>query len=166
MSKVMHSTSLRLLLMLGLIVSLGPIGGGRQASAAVDPSPSSPPMLFGRRAEPRATTSASGLPGGFRDERVAGGNDLPAQYQLSTPTGMAFLPDGRLLVTEKAGKLRLVKNNLVQPVPALDWTAQAYSRGDAGLIGVAVDRGFATNGYIYLAYTSDNPHEGRVSRFT
>jgi glucose/arabinose dehydrogenase len=166
MSTVMRFTSLRLLLAMNLFASLWLAAGGQQAVAAPDPSPSSPPKLFGRQAERLATTSASALPSGFRDERVAGGKDLPAQYQLGTPTAVAFLPDGRLLVAEKPGRLRLVKDSLVQPVPALDWTAQVYSNGDAGLIGVAVDQAFATNGYIYLAYTSDNPREGRVARFT
>ena len=113
-----------------------------------------------------ATSTAADLPAGFRDERVAGGSDLPRQFQLSVPTSMAFLPDGRILVTEKFGMLRLVKNGLVQPIPALDWSRQIYPYGDAGLIDVAVDPAFAVNGHIYLTYTNDNPREGRVSRFT
>src|SRR6266576_1972119 len=44
---------------------------------------------------------AAGLPNGFHDERIAGGSDLPSQFQLNTPVTLAFLPDGRLLVTEK-----------------------------------------------------------------
>src|SRR6266700_8243101 len=90
-------------------------------------------------------TSAIGLPTGFRDERVAGGSDLPIQFQLNTPVTLAFLPDGRLLVTEKGGKLRLIKNNLVQPTAALDLTAKVSPVGDGGLISVAVDPAFATN---------------------
>jgi len=122
--------------------------------------------LFGRQASVPATSNATDLPADFRDERVAGGADLPRQFQLSIPTSMAFLPDGRILVTEKFGKLRLIKDNLVQPTPALDWSQQIYRYGDAGLIDVAVDPAFNSNGHIYLTYTNDNPREGRVSRFT
>ncbi len=63
--------------------------------------------LFGRQAEVRPAVAA-GLPPGFRDERIAGGSDLPIQFQLNTPTTLAFLPDGRLLVTEKGGKLLMI----------------------------------------------------------
>src|SRR5437016_5402203 len=99
--------------------------------------------LFGRQAEVRPAVAAA-LPPGFRDERIAGGSDLPLQFQFNTPTTLAFLPDGRLLVTEKGGKLRLVKNNLVQPPAVLDLTAKVSPRGDGGLISVAVDPDFAT----------------------
>ncbi len=108
---------------------------------------------------------AAGLPPGFRDERIAGGSDVPSQFQFNTPTTLAFLPDGRLLVTEKGGKLRLVKNNLVQPTAVLDLTAQVSAVGDGGLISVAVDPDFATNSFIYLLYTNNNPREGHLSRF-
>ncbi len=120
--------------------------------------------LFGRQAEVRPAV-AVGLPPGFRDERIAGGSDLPIQFQLNTPTTLAFLPDGRLLVTEKGGKLRLVKNNLVQPTAVLDLTAKVSPVGDGGLISVAVDPAFATNSFIYLIYTNNNPREGHLSRF-
>ncbi len=138
--------------------------------AAATPQPSPPgrqaDTLFGRPAQVPATAAASSLPADFRDERVAGGSELPQQFQLNAPTSMAFLPDGRILVTEKYGRVRLIKDNLVQPTPALDWSAQLYAYGNAGLIDITVDPAFATNGYVYLAYTSDNPREGRVSRFT
>lgn len=106
------------------------------------------------------------VPNGFRDEVVAGGNNIPTQHQLNLPTALAFLPDGRMLVTEKGGKLRLIADNLVQAVPVIDLTAGISSSGDGGLIGVAVDPEFTTNGAIYLLYTSNNPREGRLSRFT
>src|SRR5438876_12146846 len=92
---------------------------GAQVTASVqnaDVSTSS----FGRQAAVVGPTGATGLPAGFRDERVAGGSDLPIQFQLDTPVTLAFLPDGRLLVTEKGGKLRLITNNLVQPTAILD----------------------------------------------
>jgi glucose/arabinose dehydrogenase len=152
-------------LVLTLIVSMGTVSSVAEAAPSPNPSPSSRggPTLFGRKATPLA---AAAVPNGFRDERVAGGIDLPAQHQLGIPTGMAFLPDGRILVTEKAGKLRLVKNNLVVALPAIDLTAQVSADGDGGLIGVAVDPDFATNGAVYLTYTNATPREGRVSRFT
>jgi aldose sugar dehydrogenase len=80
----------------------------------------------------------------FRIEVVAPG--------LETPWGFAFLPDGRLLVTERPGRLRIIdKGKLVaEPVRG---TATVWERQDAGMLDVAVHPQYAKNGWIYLAYT-------------
>ena len=75
---------------------------------------------------------------------------------LDTPWGLAFLPDGRMLVTERPGRLRIVSANgtlspAVAGLPAVD------ARGQGGLLGVAVDPGFATNGLIYWSYAEPRP---------
>lgn len=70
---------------------------------------------------------------------------------LEKPWGLAFLPDGALLITEKAGRLRLFKDGkLSAPVagaPAVDTT------GQGGLLGLAVDPDFARNGYVYMSFS-------------
>jgi glucose/arabinose dehydrogenase len=80
-------------------------------------------------------------------------------YQLNTwvdkledPWSLAFLPDGRALVTEKRGRLIVVENGKlaaepVKEVPAVD------RRGQAGLFDVVPHPDFARNGWIYLAYS-------------
>ena len=78
-----------------------------------------------------------------RLESLAGG--------LERPWGLAFLPDGRALVTEKAGRLRLVtrEGKVSEPltgVPAVDTT------GQGGLLDVALDPDFASNSRIYLSF--------------
>ena len=70
---------------------------------------------------------------------------------LERPWGLAFLPDGRALVTEKAGRLRLVTmdGQLGEPlagVPRVDTT------GQGGLLDVALDPDFARNQTIYLSF--------------
>lgn len=115
---------------------------------------------------PGTVTAAGIVPDGFRDERVAGGADQPAQHRMSAPTAMAFLPDGRILVTEKGGKLKLIKNNIVSAAVVLDLTGVVVTTGDSGLIGVAVDNDFARTGYIYVTYVNNSPREGRLARFT
>jgi glucose/arabinose dehydrogenase len=70
---------------------------------------------------------------------------------LEHPWSIAFLPDGRMLVTERPGRLRIVARDgrLSQPlagVPAV------YAQGQGGLLDVALDPGFATNSTIYLSY--------------
>ncbi len=69
---------------------------------------------------------------------------------LDNPWGMAFLPDGRLLITEKPGHLRVYANGkLSEPVTGVPKVAE---KGQGGLLDVAVDPDFATNGLVYLSY--------------
>ena len=69
---------------------------------------------------------------------------------LSEPWGMAFLPDGRLLVTEKPGRLRVyAEGKLSEPIGGVP---QVVYRGQGGLLDVAIDPGFASNGFVYLSY--------------
>ena len=70
---------------------------------------------------------------------------------LENPWGLAFLPNGKMLVTERPGRLRVVTadGKLSEPVtglPAVD------ARGQGGLLDVAVDPNFASNNYIYWSY--------------
>jgi aldose sugar dehydrogenase len=76
---------------------------------------------------------------------------------LERPWGLAFLPDGKMLVTERAGRLRVVSadGKLSEPVaglPAVD------GRGQGGLLDVALDPQFASNGLVYWSYSE--PREG------
>ena len=79
---------------------------------------------------------------------------------LASPWGMAFLPDGRLLVTEKGGALRIVDSSYVStPVPG---TPTVYAQGQGGLLDVALDPDFATEPYVYLTYAKPGP-EGQAA---
>ncbi|GMU08585.1 PQQ-dependent sugar dehydrogenase [Corallococcus caeni] len=105
------------------------------------------------------------LPAGFSSEPVVAG--------LQYPTTFASLPDGRLLIAEKAGVVRLFKDGILQPVPFLDIQGRVNSHHDRGLLGLAVDPAFATNGYIYLLYTYDaadtddaGPKTSRLARYS
>jgi glucose/arabinose dehydrogenase len=70
---------------------------------------------------------------------------------LQHPWGMAFLPAGRMLVTERPGRLRIVgaDGKLSEPVAGLP---PVDARGQGGLLDVAVDPGFASNRLIYWSY--------------
>src|SRR5207247_1381595 len=74
---------------------------------------------------------------------------------LSLPTGLAFLPDGRLLVTEQGGTLLLVADGTATPLIRI--AAEYCPSPESGLVGVAVDPAFATNGFIYLYRTKPGP---------
>ncbi len=70
---------------------------------------------------------------------------------LIQPWSMAFLPDGGILVTERPGRLRLVRNGVLDPQP-IAGVPQVYSRGLAGLMDLALDPHFSDNKRIYFTY--------------
>jgi glucose/arabinose dehydrogenase len=70
---------------------------------------------------------------------------------LVHPWGMAFLPDGRLLVTERPGRLRIVgKDGTLSP--PLQGVPKVYASGQGGLLDVQVGPDFASSGLVYLSY--------------
>lgn len=71
---------------------------------------------------------------------------------LEHPWGMAFLPDGRILVTEKAGRVRIVEKNGRISAP-LAGVPAVHARGQGGLLDVALDPKFSENRYIYLSFS-------------
>jgi len=71
---------------------------------------------------------------------------------LSHPWSLAFLPDGSLLVTERSGKLRLVKNGVVDPTP-VPGVPTVRAGGLNGLMDVVLHPRFAENKLVYLTYT-------------
>lgn len=94
---------------------------------------------------------------GFSERQVAG--------NLSSPTAMAFAPDGRIFITLQGGTLRVVKNGSLLSTPFL--TLSVDSAGERGLLGLDFDPSFATNRWIYVYYTTNStPRRNRVSRFT
>jgi glucose/arabinose dehydrogenase len=100
---------------------------------------------------------AATVPAGFTETLVASG--------LASPTAMAFAPDGRLFVCQQGGQLRVIKNGVLLQQPFL--TVTVSSVGERGLLGVAFDPDFASNGFVYVYYTATTPTiHNRVSRFT
>jgi glucose/arabinose dehydrogenase len=84
---------------------------------------------------------------------------------LSSATAFAQAPDGRIFAAQQTGDLRVVKNGALLNAPMLSLTVD-FS-GERGLIGIALHPNFATNGYVYVYYTTaENGTHNRVSRFT
>jgi len=70
---------------------------------------------------------------------------------LDHPWGLAFLPDGRMLVTERPGALRLVSPEGAVS-PPLAGVPAVFASGQGGLLDVALDPGFAESALVYLSY--------------
>ncbi|MGB8859969.1 MAG: PQQ-dependent sugar dehydrogenase [Ilumatobacteraceae bacterium] len=99
---------------------------------------------------------------------VAGFTDSLVTNAVSTPTALAPLPDGRVLVLQKGGGVRVLLNGAVLPGTAI--TKTVCSDSERGMLGVAVDPEFGNNGFVYLYYTRPSPGTpggcvNRVSRF-
>lgn len=73
---------------------------------------------------------------------------------LETPWGMAVLPDGRILVTERPGRLRIIERGRLLPDP-VGGIPPVWTRQDGGLFDVEVHPRFAENGWIYLAFADE-----------
>jgi aldose sugar dehydrogenase len=71
---------------------------------------------------------------------------------LSHPWSLAFLPNGDMLVTEREGRLRIVRNGVLDP-QSISGLPQIHSRGLAGLMDVVLHPKFAENKLIYFAYS-------------
>ena len=84
---------------------------------------------------------------------------------LDHPWGLAFLPDGRLLFTEKSGALRLVENGVLRPEP-IRGTPAVRDSGQGGLLEVAVHPRYAENGWIYLAFSDPATRDGQAVSLT
>lgn len=115
-----------------------------------------PQMVDGKPIETRAPEKADdkpAFPGQTRAPYKAG---VPVAVttitdKLVLPWSLAFLPDGRMLVTEKPGRMRIIdeKGTMSEPltgVPAVNF------QGQVGLLDVALDRDFATNHRIFFSF--------------
>ncbi|MEO8103424.1 MAG: PQQ-dependent sugar dehydrogenase [Betaproteobacteria bacterium] len=72
---------------------------------------------------------------------------------LHHPWGMAFLPDGRMLVTERRGLMRIIENGKLLPA-AVDGISKVTDHGQGGLLDVALHPKYAENGWIYWSYNA------------
>jgi glucose/arabinose dehydrogenase len=94
---------------------------------------------------------------------------LPSGFELSTvatdltePIALEFAPDGRLFVAERNGTVRYIENGLVSDV--LFPKIEVFYENENGLLGMALDPGFATNGLVYI-FATVSINETQILRF-
>lgn len=105
-----------------------------------------------------AYAQAQIFPSGFARVQVANG--------ISSPTVMAFAPDGRIFVALQGGVLRVIKNGTLLATPFVTLSS-VNSLGERGLIGITLDPEFSNNGFVYLYYTTNTaPIHNRIVRYT
>src|SRR6202451_3928380 len=86
---------------------------------------------------------------------------------LEYPWSLAFLPDGNMLVTERAGRLRIIRNGVLDPKPVGGppsyWSGESGAPGAVhGYMDIALHPKFADNGFVYLTYTKPVDEKRRV----
>jgi glucose/arabinose dehydrogenase len=97
--------------------------------------------------------SAQALPPGFQETTAFDG--------LTRPTVVRFAPDGRVLVAEKSGLVKMFSSlGDSTPETVADLRVQVYNFWDRGLLGLALDPNFSSNGRVYVLYTHDAPIGG------
>ena len=121
--------------------------------------PSATPAVSARAGASMRTAGV--VPGGFSDSLVSD--------KLSVPVALIGLPDGRALVLQKGGQVRVVQYGALVASPAL--SLEVCSQSERGLLGVAADPDFGSNGFLFLYYTRVSAGVpggcvNRVSRFT
>jgi glucose/arabinose dehydrogenase len=121
-------------------------GAGGAHAAGVEDRPPITPYKPAFAGQTRAPEQKLGV--GFQTTTVARG--------LKSPWALAFLPDGRMLVTEKAGALRIVGKDgtISEPVAG---TPAVMSGGQGGLLDVALDPAFAKTHLVYLSFSEPQP---------
>ena len=126
-------------------------------------------LLIGCAGSPaRAALAVPAAAPGFVVEDAIPGSHIEA------PVGLAFTPDGRLLVADVPGRVWVIENGVQLPVPMWAHEAEVEINGDCGLLGMALDPDFANNRRIYLLYAvdpdsngvdDDSVHFGRLVRY-
>jgi glucose/arabinose dehydrogenase len=76
---------------------------------------------------------------------------------LENPWSVAFLPDGRMLITERAGRLRLVSADFKLDPKPIEGLPEVVSHGQGGLFDVVLHPQYAQNAWIYWAYNAPGP---------
>jgi len=119
---------------------------------------------FSASASTTTTISPAPVPAGFAQTQLAHG--------LSKPIAIAFAPNGDIYVGEQGGSILIYRSGAVLATPLVT-LPNVYSQGECGLLGMALDPNYASNGYIYLSYVLSTTSStgvvqpyARLSRFT
>ncbi|MDP2659993.1 MAG: PQQ-dependent sugar dehydrogenase [Dehalococcoidia bacterium] len=147
------------------LVTATPTERGNATQSALAPSPAatgplpSPTVRTAPTATPTAAPQRTPAPTPNPNPTL----DVQAVYKgLQTPWAMDFAPDGRIFLTERPGRIRVVKDGQLQAAPWM--TLTVAETGEGGLLGLALDKQFAQNGFIYVAYTYRNQGGNLLNR--
>lgn len=155
-------TLVQALVVAGVVVLVGGTGAAAACKFAFDCHLRPSYDAAGEALKP--TTGEVVLPQGF--------TSVPVASELNQPVAFDFLPDGRILVGERAGLVRLVEDGRLSDLPVVDLREQVNTEFFRGLVALAVDPDFEINGFFYVVYSVRQPERDpkastvvRLSRF-
>jgi glucose/arabinose dehydrogenase len=112
-------------------------------------------LLLGSAAQAQPVLSEA------RPPEVSGVRLVTVAEGLERPWGIAFLPDGSILVTERPGRLRIIRDGVLDPKP-IAGVPEVHAQGQGGLLDVALHPDFARNRMIYLSYAHGTAQANRT----
>jgi glucose/arabinose dehydrogenase len=153
---MIHRISMRSLVVAGLLIGVLQIRSSTRAQEGItggNPLPDGP-LVFDS-----ATRGSSG-------NNIAGPRFRVVPLRgLARPYALAFLPDGSLLITERAGRLRIVRDGTLDPQP-ISGIPKVVDRSLKGLNDIALHPRFAENRWIYFTYYKPVPGSAEAARAT
>jgi glucose/arabinose dehydrogenase len=153
---------------LGLVVALwlagcaSPAATGTAAPAVASPTGAAATTAAATTAAPTVAPTPTPTPPPTQAPAfVPRLTDQVVQTNLVTPWDIAFAPDGRMLVTERGGTVQVFESGAAgAPKLATLTVANVVQSGESGLMGIAVDPSFATNRFVYVCATRNDPQGG------
>lgn len=118
----------------------------QQPQPACSPDPSAPPPAQDDGPPPVGDTFVAADGTRFLVETFA--------RNLEVPWALAFAPDGRVFVTERPGRVRIIQNRQLLPTPALTLD-DVSATAESGLLGIALHPHFSSNHLVFIVYTAN-----------
>jgi glucose/arabinose dehydrogenase len=160
------------------LLFIAPVTATACSGSAADVSSSTPELLTPPTVDelPRGVLAAAW--DGRHEPRLIRQEPLPEGYAVETvvtgianPVGLAFLPDGRILIGEKdTGRIRVVEDGVLRPEPFATVEPLVQGTLELGLLGIAVDPEFAQDHWVYAFYVEADetgaPGRAVIVRFT
>jgi aldose sugar dehydrogenase len=165
----MRMVSRRAQWMVGMILGVFAISAGLAQQPPQSPqqkppdgAQQKPPAAGGKPANPGAFSRPPALPfpTSPREIELVGTTVrvVPVAGELANPWSIAFLPNGDMLVTERPGRLRIVRNGKLDPEP-IAGVPEVFALQQGGLLEVLPHPQFAQNQFVYLTYSKPGPDQ-------
>lgn len=136
------------------VAAIAMVAGAWAGPAAAQNAPAAAPAAARQAPPPPAVLGAG--PWDYQTAEGAMHVEIVARG-LDHPWGMAFAPDGAILVTERPGRVRVIRNGVLDATP-LSGVPTIFNQGIAGMTDLALHPDFANNRLVYIAYSGNNPN--------
>jgi len=101
-----------------------------------------------------SATTKNNIPTGFKKSTVV--------KNLERPWGMVWLPDGAILITERGGKVKILRNGVLEPIQ-IDKIPNLFVSGQAGLLDISLHPRFTENQFVYLTFSAGGEQSNHTS---